>query len=206
MIKSLRYKGSPDMASSPPRPKRSRLFNYLSYPVTSQQVIVVRRRPGQPSRGRLRFAGWSLPCALGKGGVSARKREGDGATPRGRFGLRGVWLRRDKGLPPALRLPARLTRPADGWCDDVRHPRYNRPVARPFAMSHEAMWREDHLYDVVVEIGWNDRPAIRGRGSAIFLHLARPGYAPTEGCVALSRSHMLRLLPHLTPRTRIDIA
>ncbi|MGL4243810.1 MAG: L,D-transpeptidase family protein [Beijerinckiaceae bacterium] len=146
-----------------------------------------------------------MACALGKGGVSAFKREGDGASPRGRFPLRRVWLRHGAAgrLP---RLPFRRTSAGDGWCDDPRHPRYNRPVALPFAASHEKMWRDDHLYDIVVEIGWNDRPAIRGRGSAIFMHLARPGYTPTEGCVALSRRDMLRLLPRLTSRTRIDIA
>ncbi len=173
--------------------------------VNSLSIVRVRRLAGEPSRGRL-TAGWlTLTCALGKGGVSAAKREGDGATPRGVFRLRRVWIRRDRCGPAPLALPRRWTRPADGWCDDPRHRRYNRPVALPLTASHEKMWRDDHLYDMVIEIGWNDRPAVRGRGSAIFMHLARPGYAPTEGCVALARRDMLRLLPRLGPRTRIDI-
>jgi L,D-peptidoglycan transpeptidase YkuD (ErfK/YbiS/YcfS/YnhG family) len=97
------------------------------------------------------------------------------------------------------------TRVTDGWCDALKHRRYNRPVPLPFSDSHERMWRDDHLYDRVVEIGWNDRPVIRGRGSAIFLHLARPGYTPTEGCVAVSRADMMKLLPLIGPQTRIDI-
>jgi L,D-peptidoglycan transpeptidase YkuD (ErfK/YbiS/YcfS/YnhG family) len=206
MIESLRYKGSPAMASAPPRPVRSRLFTYLSKSVIGHCLIRVRRRPGEASQGRLSVMGLVMPCALGKGGVSAFKREGDGATPRGRSRLRRVWLRSGPGRSLPVRLPVRLTTPADGWCDDIRSARYNRPVRMPFPLSHETMWRHDHLYDIVIEIGWNDQPAIRGRGSAIFMHLARPGYTPTEGCVALSRRDMMRLLPYLTPRTWIDIA
>jgi L,D-peptidoglycan transpeptidase YkuD (ErfK/YbiS/YcfS/YnhG family) len=206
MIDGPSYKGSPAMASSPPRPNRSRLFNSLSYIVNIDPVIVVRRRPGAVSQGILTLRGQRYPCAIGKGGVTARKREGDGATPRGRFLLRRIWVRPEWGLMGRAGLPMRRTRPQDGWCDDMRHPRYNRPVVLPFAASCERMWRDDRVYDVVVEIGWNDAPAIRGRGSAIFLHLARPGHTPTEGCVAVSRRDMSRILPHLTSRTRIDIA
>ncbi len=146
-----------------------------------------------------------FPCALGRGGVSHAKREGDGATPAGRFHLRRLWLRPDSQWPRRSALPLRLTRPDDGWCDDSGHRRYNRPVLLPFAASHERMWRDDSLYDAVIEIGWNDRPAIRGRGSAIFFHLARPGFTPTEGCVAVDRKAMRRLLPLIGPRTRIWI-
>ena len=167
--------------------------------------IYVRSRPGDRRRGRLLAGALRMPCALGRGGVSHRKREGDGATPAGRFALRLIWLRPGFGWR-AARLPIRLTRPDDGWCDDPGHRRYNRPVRLPFAAGHERMWRGDSLYDAVVEIGWNDYPAVRGRGSAIFLHLARPGFSPTEGCVAVARRDMRKLLPLLGPRTRIDIA
>lgn len=194
------------MASSRPWPSRSRDFTSASYIVKTARLIVVRRSAGEKSLGHLAIMGLVMRCALGKGGVSAFKREGDGASPRGRFPLRRVWIRRDRRRPPAGGLPLRLTKATDGWCDDVRHPRYNRPVRLPFAPSHERMWRDDGLYDAVVEIGWNDRPAIRGRGSAIFLHLARPGYTPTEGCVAVAPRDMARLLPRLGPGTRIDIA
>jgi L,D-peptidoglycan transpeptidase YkuD (ErfK/YbiS/YcfS/YnhG family) len=194
------------MASSPPRPNRSRDFTTASYIVKSARMVVVRRSACERSKGRLEVMGLVLRCALGKGGVSAFKREGDGASPRGRCPLRRVWIRRDRRQPPVGGLPVRLTTQGDGWCDDTRHPRYNRPVRLPFGASHERMWRDDGLYDVVVEIGWNDRPVIPGRGSAIFLHLARPGYMPTEGCVAVSVRDMARLLPRLGPRTRIEIA
>ncbi len=167
--------------------------------------IRVIARPLNRRQGLLRAGGLTFRCALGRGGVSHAKREGDGATPAGRFRLRRLWLRPDSKLPRLSALPLRLTRPDDGWCDDSGHHRYNRPVPLPFPASHERMWRDDSLYDAVIEIGWNDRPAIRGRGSAIFFHLARPGFTPTEGCVAVDRKAMRRLLPLIGPRTRIVI-
>jgi L,D-peptidoglycan transpeptidase YkuD (ErfK/YbiS/YcfS/YnhG family) len=148
---------------------------------------------------------WRLRCALGKGGVRNDKREGDRATPRGRFRMRCLWFRDQGRQHPLTRLPLRRTKASDGWCDAPAHARYNKPVRLPFAASHERMFREDRLYDLVVEIGWNDQPAIKGRGSAIFMHIARPGYTPTEGCVALSYPDLRRLLTRIGPRTRIDI-
>ena len=142
---------------------------------------------------------------MGPAGIAAAKREGDGVTPQGTFALRGLWRRADRTLRPPTGLPTRTTRPDDGWCDAVGHRRYNRPVKLPFPASHERMWRDDGLYDLVVEIGWNDRPARAGRGSAIFLHAARPGFTPTAGCVALAPAVLRRLVGRIGPRTRIEI-
>lgn len=158
-------------------------------------------------RGILRAGNLVLPCALGRSGPSHAKREGDGASPVGAFRLREGWFRADRLPRPATRLPLRPTRPRDGWCDDARDRRYNRPVLLPLpGVSCERMWREDALYDVVIDCDWNRGPIRRGSGSAIFLHCARPGFAPTEGCVALARRDLVRLLPRLGPRTRLMIA
>lgn len=162
----------------------------------------VRKRQGARHAGLLLVAGRALPCAIGRAGFTRAKREGDGATPCGM--LRPGWLWR-RGRPVPTGLPWRLTQPADGWCDDPADRRYNRPVRLPCRASHERMWRDDALYDAVIELDWNRWPAVRGRGSAIFLHVARPGFAPTEGCVALRRADLLRLLPRLGPRTRLMI-
>jgi L,D-peptidoglycan transpeptidase YkuD (ErfK/YbiS/YcfS/YnhG family) len=167
--------------------------------------ISVRKLASVQTKGRLMVGQSVFPCALGKGGMTRSKREGDGGTPKGTFLLRCLWYRTDKGLRPTSTLPTRAIRPRDGWCDAPGHRRYNKPVALPFAASHERMWREDALYDIVIEIGWNDRPAISGRGSAIFLHIAQPGYMPTEGCVAVAIHDMRKLLPRLGLRTRIVI-
>ena len=135
--------------------------------------------------GLFRFGGRTLRCALGRGGVRADKREGDGATPVGDLPLRRVLYRADRVAAPACRVPVEPLSPDDGWCDDPGHADYNRAVRLPHPARHERMWREDAVYDIVGVLGWNDAPAERGRGSAIFLHLARPDLAPTEGCVAL---------------------
>jgi L,D-peptidoglycan transpeptidase YkuD (ErfK/YbiS/YcfS/YnhG family) len=118
--------------------------------------------------------------------------------------MRGFY-RPDRLRRPVSALPFSRLRPTDGWCDDPRHHRYNRLVRLPFGAGHERMWRDDHLYDVVLELDWNIRPAVRGRGSAIFLHLARPGFAPTEGCVAVAPHAMRHLLRRLKPGSLLVI-
>ncbi|MCP8938720.1 L,D-transpeptidase family protein [Alsobacter sp. SYSU M60028] len=167
--------------------------------------VLVRSRVGDPSKGLLVAGGLAIPCALGRGGVARRKREGDGATPAATLRPVALMARRDRLHPPATGLPASAILPTQGWCDDPRHPLYNRKVRLPFRASHETMWREDGLYDLVVELDWNRGPAVKGRGSAIFMHVARPGFAPTEGCIALAPAALRRLLPMLTPRTRFVV-
>lgn len=155
--------------------------------------------PTERSRGILRFDDGEYPCALGRGGVQKAKREGDGATPVGTFILRQVFYRPDRLSLTASGLPTRALTPNDGWCDDPAHSDYNRLVRLPFEASHENMWREDNLYDVVVVIGHNDDPPRAGLGSAIFMHCATADYSPTLGCVALARETLIGLLPRLTP-------
>jgi L,D-peptidoglycan transpeptidase YkuD (ErfK/YbiS/YcfS/YnhG family) len=144
-------------------------------------------------------------CALGRSGIRADKREGDGATPAGRFPLRCVLYRADRLAAPVTRLPVTALTPEDGWCDDPADPQYNRPVRLPYAARHEDMWRADTLYDIVVVIGYNDAPVIAGRGSAIFMHLASENYQPTQGCIALARQNLLELLAQLGPKDALEI-
>lgn len=154
--------------------------------------ITVISLPG--GRAFLRAGGLALRCAIGRGGISFRKREGDGATPAGRLRLLDLRIRRDRIPPPSAGVPLHAIRRGDGWCDAPGDGRYNRPVRLPTSASHERMWREDSIYDVVGVLDWNICPRASYRGSAIFLHLARPGYAPTEGCIALARDDLRRLL------------
>lgn len=161
--------------------------------------------PGERFRARL-VAGTSvIPCVLGPGGITRRKREGDGTTPAGRFALLRLLFRPDRGSPPRSGLPRRPLRPREGWCDDARSPRYNVPVSLPFSGSHERMWRDDRLYDLVVVIDYNLRPARKDRGSAIFVHVHASAHRPTAGCVAMAPSALRRLLTRVGPRTRIEI-
>lgn len=149
--------------------------------------------------------GRRLGCALGRGGVRADKREGDGATPAGSWMMRRLLYRPDRMGAPATRLPAAALAPADGWCDDPADPLYNRPVRLPYDARAEALWRNDHLYDLIVPLGYNDDPVIAGAGSAIFLHVAGPGYAPTEGCVALVSSDLLTVLAAAEAGSRVIV-
>lgn len=144
--------------------------------------------------GRLLIAGLIFRAALGRGGVRIDKQEGDGATPAGVMKLRRVLYRADRLPPPACAVPVEPLAPDDGWCDNSANSKYNRPVQLPYDAHVEELWRQDHLYDVIGVLGWNDAPVRAGRGSAIFLHLARPDYAPTDGCVALRRQDLLQAL------------
>ena len=140
-----------------------------------------------------------LACALGRSGRRVLKREGDGATPVGGWPVREVFYRADRVQRPRSRLKVTAIRPRDGWCDAPGDRNYNRPVALPYPASAESLWRPDRLYDLVVVLGYNDRPRVRGRGSAVFLHLAGDDLAPTAGCVALRRRDALRLIQRLAP-------
>jgi len=146
-------------------------------------------------------------CALGPAGVkpAADKREGDGATPAGVWPIREVIYRPDRGPPPASAIRVRCMAEDDGWCDDPADAAYNRPVKLPYPASAERMWREDEIYDIVVVLGHNDDPPVAGMGSCIFLHLNRPGYPPTQGCVAIARADLEALLALAMPGDAVEI-
>ena len=167
--------------------------------------MTVRRKPGNPTRGWLIAGPLSLPVALGRGGVKANKREGDGATPRGTFRAKRLWWRAERHARPATLLPAQRIRPDDGWCEDPSDRHYNRPVKVPPDSKADRLARADALYDFIVEIDHNTRPRVSGRGSAVFIHVARPHFAPTAGCVALDSNALRRLLARLSPCTRIVV-
>jgi L,D-peptidoglycan transpeptidase YkuD (ErfK/YbiS/YcfS/YnhG family) len=169
------------------------------------KIITVRRKPGNPSQGLIAAGGAIFPCALGRGGISARKREGDGATPLADMRPERLYYRPERTMLRAARLPATPIRADSGWCDAPADRNYNRFVRLPYGSSHETMKRGDALYDCCVVLDWNRRPRKRGAGSAIFLHMARPGFAPTEGCIAVTKPVMRRLLHWLTPDTVIRV-
>jgi L,D-peptidoglycan transpeptidase YkuD (ErfK/YbiS/YcfS/YnhG family) len=168
-------------------------------------AIRVRARPGRPTQGWL-FAGpLVLPIALGRSGIKADKRESDGGTPRGRFRPRRLWWRADRLPRPRTLLPVRRIGRNDAWCEDPEDRRYNRPFQRAANQPGDRLRRDDALYDLIVEIDHNTRPRIAGRGSAVFIHVARPAFAPTAGCVALRSRDLQRLLSRLNSKTRILI-
>lgn len=170
------------------------------------RTIVVKRKPGHASRALVSFAGRTEEAAIGRGGITSRKREGDGATPIAAMRLVGGYVRRDRLTLPRTALPLRFTPEKLLWCDEPRHALYNRPVAAPFRPSHEKMRRDDNLYDVCLVMDWNLMRRRRFAGSAIFFHLARPGYKPTEGCIAVSLPAMKRLLRFMRRGTVVKVS
>lgn len=155
--------------------------------------------------GVLVWNGKEYRCALGKGGISENKKEGDGATPAGTFPLCEVYYRADRVSKINAALPTHILNENNGWCDDISDLNYNRHVKLPYAASHENLWREDHLYDIIVVVGYNDDPPIPGKGSAIFIHIARPEFTPTDGCIALAQEDLIEILGSADSKTMVLI-
>ncbi len=155
---------------------------------------------------RLRWSGGTAPAAVGRGGISRNKREGDGTTPAGTYPLLSGFYRQDRVAPPPSGLPMRALTPRDAWVDDPADANYNRLVSLPYRARTEPMWRRDEIYDVVVVISYNMDPVVPGAGSAIFLHIARPDLSGTSGCIAVQREVLIDLLPLLGPSSRITIS
>ncbi|WP_200847818.1 L,D-transpeptidase [Rhizobium sp. 18055] len=168
-------------------------------------IITVRPAPGQKSRALLQFGTMVVPAAVGRTGRTTRKREGDGATPIGSMTLLSGFRRGERPLRVQTQLPIRLIREDMLWCDQADDPNYNRLVKAPFRPSHEEMKRKDGLYDVCLVMDWNVTSRSRNRGSAIFFHLIRPGYQPTEGCIAIHPRDMRRILPYLRKGTVVRV-
>ncbi len=144
--------------------------------------------------------GWAVwgeerfSCSIGRSGVTLAKKEGDGATPEGVFPLRLIYYRCDRMPFFKTHLPQKIITPLSGWSDDPKDPQYNQYIRLPHAFHYEELWREEAIYDVIVALGYNDDPPISGKGSAIFMHVARPSYEPTQGCIALRKEHLLHVL------------
>lgn len=167
--------------------------------------IVVRTRPGDPAQGILTGFGRSIPVALGRSGIRANKREGDAGTPRGEFRLVRLWWRPDRLPRPQSLLPIRRITQDLGWCEDPAHRLYNQAIHLRREGEGDRLWRADNLYDLVIELDHNTRPRVKNRGSAVFIHVARPGLAPTAGCVAMPRPALQRLITDLRRKSRILI-
>jgi L,D-peptidoglycan transpeptidase YkuD (ErfK/YbiS/YcfS/YnhG family) len=173
--------------------------------MSEADVLTVQIDTGESALGWATLGDRRWRCTVGAGGVREDKVEGDAATPVGTFPLRHIYFRNDRLVLPKVRLPARPIDEHDGWCDDPRSTAYNRLVRVPNDWSHERMWRDDELYDLVVVVGYNDDPPEGEWGSAIFLHLARQDYAPTRGCVAFAREDLLELVSLIGPETRLRV-
>lgn len=157
------------------------------------------------SYGVLKLGDKQFKCALGQNGVSVNKKEGDGTTPAGNLPIRKVFYRADRVQKPESQFETVALKPEDGWCDALDNPKYNQEVTMPYPASAENLWREDEVYDVIVVLGWNDNPPVPGKGSAIFIHVARPTYSPTAGCIALALPDLLEVLKNLSTDSKVTV-
>ncbi len=167
--------------------------------------LSVRASPGNRRQGWLSAGGQYTKVALGRSGISASKREGDGTTPAGRYRLVRLWWRPDRLPRPRTLLPVRAIRVFDGWCEDPFDRRYNRAIRISAERPADRLWRGDALYDLIIEIDHNQRPRIAGRGSAVFVHVARADLSATAGCVSLPITALRRLIARLGPKTTLTI-
>lgn len=145
----------------------------------------------------------TFPCAIGQKGFTHNKKEGDKCTPIGRFPLRKIFVRSDRIGNIMTNLPLQEITPQDGWCDDPKDPNYNQFIRKPFLASHEHLWRNDHVYDIIIAVGYNDNPVCPEKGSAIFIHLLHENNAPTQGCIALKKENLLKIIPELSCKSHL---
>ena len=153
----------------------------------------------------LKWLGKTYPCLTGEGGIRVNKKEGDMATPAGTFPLRRIFYREDRVRPFPSALPMTVLAPDDGWCDDPHDPLYNQHVKLPYPGRHETLWREDSQYNIIVVLGYNDFPVLKGKGSAIFMHIMNENKTPTAGCIALHRNDMIDILRDIDPKSHLEI-
>tara|TARA_Y100000590_G_scaffold191753_1_gene218101 strand:+ start:1422 stop:1913 length:492 start_codon:yes stop_codon:yes gene_type:complete len=153
----------------------------------------------------LLYKNYKLKCSIGKSGITNFKKEGDFATPKGKFKLGLLYYRKDRNALPVCKIKKKVIKKNMGWCDDSKSNKYNREISFPFKFRAEKLYRRNHIYDIFINIKYNQNPIIKKRGSAIFLHLADKKYKPTKGCVAISKKDFFKILPLLKKKTKILI-
>ena len=143
----------------------------------------------------LLYKGYKLNCCIGKSGIKNSKKEGDLATPKGTFKLGTLYYRKDRNKTIKSKLKKRIIKKNMGWCDDIKSQKYNKEVNFPFKYGAEKLYRSDRIYDIFINIKYNQTPVIKGKGSAIFLHLANKKYKATKGCIGILKKDFLKILP-----------
>tara|TARA_Y100001970_G_C14230649_1_gene858426 strand:- start:1077 stop:1568 length:492 start_codon:yes stop_codon:yes gene_type:complete len=156
-------------------------------------------------KNSLLYKGYKLKCSIGKSGITNFKKEGDLATPKGIFSLGLLYFREDRNNLLKTKLKKRVIKKNMGWCDDVRSKKYNKEINFPFKYKAEKLYRKDKIYDIFINIKYNQSPVVKGKGSAIFLHLSNKKYNPTVGCIAIAKKDFLKILPFINKKTKIEI-
>ena len=154
----------------------------------------------------LLYKGYKLKCSIGKSGITNSKKEGDLTTPKGIFKLGLLYYRKDRNKSLKSKLKKRTIKKNMGWCDDIKSKKYNKEIQFPFKYGAEKLYRKDKIYDILVNIKYNHSPIVKGKGSAIFLHLTNKKYKATKGCIAIVKKDFLKILPLISSDTKILIS
>jgi len=154
----------------------------------------------------LLYKGYKLKCSIGKSGMANFKKEGDLATPKGVFGLGQLYFRKDRNKSLKCKLKKRVIKKNMGWCDDIKSKKYNQEIYLPFKYGAEKLYKKNKIYDIFINIKYNQSPVVKGKGSAIFLHLTNKKYKATKGCVAILKKDFLKILPLINRTTKIIIS
>ena len=149
---------------------------------------------------------YKLRCAIGKRGITYKKKEGDQKTPKGTFSFKSIFYRKDRMRNLKNKIKNKIITKNMGWCDDSNSKYYNKLIKLPFKKKAEKMWLEDRIYDVLVVIDYNIKPVIKNKGSAIFLHIAKKNYPPTKGCIAINKKDILFLINKINNKTKLIIS
>jgi L,D-peptidoglycan transpeptidase YkuD (ErfK/YbiS/YcfS/YnhG family) len=163
-------------------------------------MIIVRKN------GYLEYKNFKFRCALGKAGVKTKIKEGDNITPKGTYKILNIYYREDRikkiqSLIKKIKINKKM-----GWCDDTQSKYYNKQIKLPSKLDHEILYRKDNIYDIVCVINYNMNPALKNKGSAIFLHVAKKKYQKTKGCIALKKNHLIKLISLINKNTKIKIS
>ena len=155
--------------------------------------------------GYLKYKNFKFRCALGKGGIAKKKKEGDNITPKGTFKINKIYYRADKIKKLKTFFKKIKIKKNMGWCDDPMSKFYNQQINLPTKFGHEKLYRNDNIYDIIAVLNYNIRPTVKNKGSAIFIHIAKKNYQPTLGCIAMKKKNLLFLLKNLKKKTVIKI-
>jgi len=153
----------------------------------------------------IHFREYKIKCAIGKRGITSSKKEGDKCTPRGKFKVKYILFRKDRVKNLKCKLKKVEIEKNMGWCDDPKSKHYNKLIKFPFSMSAEKLFLKKNIYDICLVLNYNMSPIKKGKGSAIFFHLASRRYSPTRGCIAISKFNMIKILKLINRQTKIII-
>ena len=154
----------------------------------------------------LLYKGYKLKCSIGKSGTRKLKKEGDLATPKGVFGLNKLYYRKDRIVLPKCKIQKKIIKKNMGWCDDIRSTKYNKLIKYPFKYSSEKLYRKDNTYDIILVLSFNTHPIRKGRGSAIFIHIAKKNYKKTSGCIAVKKNDLKKIIKTVSRKTKVIIS